>query len=124
MVKDDLVFIIDDDLILNEVHRILFNKVYPDITLKTFTTAKEAIQAIDNKEIPGTIFLDLHMPRERDTVFLDAHKSRHLTSDIYLLSSMVYFNDPQLLSNYPAIRDFISKPLLKHKIESVFNHFA
>ena len=124
MVKDDLVFIIDDDLILNEVHRILFNKVYPDITLKTFTTAQEAIQAIDNNEIPSTVFLDLHMPRERDTAFLDAHKSRNLTSDIYLLSSMVYFNDPQLLSTYPAIRDFINKPLLKHKIEAVFNHYV
>ena len=124
MVKEDLVFIIDDDLILNEVHKILFNKLYPDISLKTFTSATEAIQAIDNKEIPSTIFLDLHMPGERDTYFLDAHKTRNLTSDIYLLSSMAYFNDPELLSTYPAIQDFISKPLLEHKIKSVFNHYV
>ena len=124
MVKEDMVFIIDDDLVINEIHTLLLNKIYPDILVKTYTSATQAIQAIDEQELPGTIFLDLHMPGEGETFFLDAHKSRHLTSDIYLMSSMPYLDNPQLLSTYPAVRDFISKPLLEHKIRSAFNHYA
>jgi response regulator of citrate/malate metabolism len=124
MVKEDMVFIIDDDLIINEIHALLINKVYPDILVKTFTSSIAAIEAIDNQELPDTIFLDLHMPEEDETFFLDAHKSRHLTSDVFLMSSMHYLDSPQLLPSYPAIVDFISKPLLEHKLRSVFNHYA
>ena len=124
MVKEDMVFIIDDDLIINEIHSLLINKIYPDILVKTFTSSVEAIEAIDNQELPGTIFLDLHIPDESESIFLDAHKSRHLTSDIFLMSSMPYLRNQQLLSSYPSIRDFISKPLLEHKIRSAFNHYA
>ena len=124
MIKEDKVFIIDDDLIINEIHSLLLNKLYPDIIVRTFTTSIAAIEAIDNQELPGTIFLDLHMPEESDSFFLDAHKSRNLTSDIYLMSSMTYLHNPQLISSYPSIRDFISKPLLEHKIKSAFSHYA
>lgn len=124
MVKDELVFIIDDDLILNEIHTLLLNKAYPNILIKSFTRANEAIQAIDNQEIPGTIFLDLHIPGESETLFLEAHKTRNLTSSIYLISSVSYLDDPQLLSTYPAIRDFISKPLLEHKFKPAFKRYA
>ena len=124
MVKEDKVFIIDDDLIINEIHSLLLNKLYPDIIVRTFTSSIEAIEAIDNQELPSTIFLDLHMPEESDSFFLDAHKSRGLTSDIYLMSSMTYLHNPQLLSSYPSIKDFISKPLLEHKIRSAFSHYA
>ena len=124
MVEKDLVFIIDDDVILNEVHEILLSKLYPDILVKSFTSAKGAIQAIERQILPDTIFLDLHIPGERDTFFLDEHKARSLNSDIYLMSSMTYIETPQLLITYPAIRDFISKPLLDHKIKAVFNHYV
>ena len=124
MVKEDVVFIVDDDLILNEIHTMLLNKLYPNILIKTFTSASEAIQAIDDHDVPDTIFLDLHMPAERKNFFLEAHKDRGLSSDIYLMSSVAYIDDPSLLSAYPAIQDFISKPLLDHKIKSVFNHYA
>ena len=117
-------FIIDDDIILNEVHELLLSKLYPDITVETFTSAKDAIQAIDKQILPETVFLDLHIPGEKDTFFLDEHKARSLNSDIYLMSAMTYIESPQLLIAYPAIRDFISKPLLDHKIKSVFNHYV
>lgn len=124
MVKKDLVFIIDDDVILNEVHALLLSKLYPEIIVETFTTASEAIEAIDKQKLPDTVFLDLHIPGERDTYFLDEHKTRSLTSDIYLMSALTYMNNPELLTTYPAIIEFISKPLLDHKIKHVFNHYA
>ena len=124
MVKEDLVFIIDDDLIQNEIHTLLLNKIYPDVLVRTYTSAREAIEAIEDQEEPAIIFLDLHMPGVSETFFLEAHKNRSLTSDIFLISSMAYIDDPRILTRYPAIKDFISKPLLEHKIKSIFNHYA
>ena len=121
MEKEDLVFIIDDDLIQNEIHALLLNKLYPNILVKTFTSATEAIQAIDNQVLPGIIFLDLHIPGEDETIFLKAHKKRGLSSEIYLLSSLDFIDEQGLFSAYPAIKDFICKPLLDHKINSIFN---
>ena len=122
MVKEELVFIIDDDLMQNEIHTLLLNKVYPNILVKTFTSASDAVQAIDNQELPGVIFLDLHIPGEDETIFLKAHKNRGLSSEIYLLSSIDFIDEQGLFSTFPAIKDFICKPLLDHKIKSIFNY--
>jgi FixJ family two-component response regulator len=124
MVKEDLVFIIDDDLVQNEIHTMLLNKIYPNILVKTYTDATRALQDLNSFGQPGTIFLDLHMPGQDVAIFLEAHKSRGLTGEIYLMSSLVYFNDARMMSEYPAIREFISKPLLEYKLKSVFNHYA
>lgn len=124
MVKDDLVFIIDDDLMLNEIHSMLFNKIYPDLLVKTFTTYAEALIAMENQELPGTIFLDLHIPQEHETTFLEEHRNRGFTSDIYLMSSTDFIDELGLISTYPAIVDFIRKPLLEDKIKPAFNHYA
>ena len=124
MIADELVYIIDDDLIQNEIHTLLFQKLYPDVTLRTFTSANEALQAIDAHEKPSIIFLDLHVPGEDETFFLDEHKNRAMDSEVYLMSSMSYIQDQSLMKIYPAVKDFISKPLLEHKLKPVLNHYA
>lgn len=121
MVKEKLVFIIDDDLMQNEIHVLLLNKIYPNIYVKTFTTAVEALQAIDNQEMPETIFLDLHIPGEKETNFLNEHYKRGLAGEIYLMSAMNFIDEQGLYSMYPAIKGFICKPLLDHKIKFIFN---
>jgi response regulator of citrate/malate metabolism len=124
MVKENLVFIIDDDLMQNEIHVLLLRKMYPNVFVKTFVTAVEALQAIDNQEMPETIFLDLHIPGENETFFLKEHYERSLTSKIYLMSSMDFIDEQGLFSTFPAINDFICKPLLDHKIKSIFNQYV
>lgn len=121
---EKLVFIVDDDIVQNEIHSILLKKVDPGTIVKSFVTAQKAIDAIDSGHMPDVIFLDLHIPGESETRFLEEHKSRDLDGDIYLMSSMAYFNDPKLMTNYPAIKDFITKPLLDHKLRSVLKHHA
>lgn len=124
MIKEELVFIIDDDLIQNEIHALLLGKIYPGVKVRTFSSATVALKAIDANSLPIVIFLDIHMPGESDTFFLDAHKDRGLASEIYLISSLAYYDNPQLFATYPAVKDFISKPLHEHKIKAVFNEYA
>lgn len=124
MISEELVYLIDDDLIQNEIHAILLSKIYPGIRIKTFTRAVQAVHALDNDEIPTHVFLDLHMPGESETLFLDAHINRKLSSDVYLMSSVPYLEDNSLITTYPAVKGFIGKPLLEHKIKHVFKQFA
>lgn len=124
MKNNVLVFIIDDDLIHNEVHELIFKKSFPEINVRTFTNCKDALKAIDQLDIPDIIFLDMVMPEEQETVFLDEHKRRRLAADIYLMSSTPYLTDQSLITNYPAVKDFVAKPLLENKIRPLINHFA
>jgi len=124
MMKYGLVFIIDDDLMQNEIHTILLQKIYPGINIKTFKGSNEAIEAIDLQELPDIIFLDLHLPGEDNSIFLDAHEKRNLSSDIYLMSALAFINDQSLSKQYSAVKEFISKPLLEHKIKHIFKQFA
>ena len=121
---DRLVFIIDDDLLQNEIHSILLRKIDECSEVCSFTSSKEAIEAIDNGQIPDIVFLDLHIPGEEERSFLKAHKLRSLSSDIFLMSSLIYLDDTSLISEFSSVKDFISKPLLAHKLKYVLSQCA
>lgn len=112
-------FIIDDDIMQNEILSILLKKVDPEAIIHSFTSSDSAFEAIDTGIIPDIILLDLHIPGESETHFLEGHKSRNCSGNIYLMSSAAYLDQPELKSDYPAVRDFISKPLLDHKLKVI-----
>ena len=124
MIEDKIIFIIDDDIVQNEIHSLLLNKLYPDATIHSFTTSKEAIKALDNGISPAVIFLDLNIPGEEKFGFLTYHKDRNHPSEIYLISAVGYIDDQRLIANYPAVKDFISKPLLAHKLRNILKECA
>jgi len=124
MINNNLVFIIDDDLLQNEIHELLLYKSFPDIEIKSFSRASEALSYIDKNGAPQIIFLDIHIPGEDETMFLDNFKKRGLDSEIYLMSSIPYLDNKSFYADYPAIKDFISKPLLDNKVRPLFNHYA
>ena len=117
-------FIVDDDTMQNEIHSILVQKVNPEARVIKFTSGEAALKAIEEGLVPDIVFLDLHIPGESITVFLEGHKSGHCSADIYLMSSAAFLNQPELQIKFPAIKDFISKPLLDYKLRSVLGSFA
>ncbi len=114
-------FIIDDDQIQNEIHSLLIEKSFPQVKVRTFTRCQEAIEAFAQGHAPDIIFLDLHMQGENIKLILDEHKTCQLPGHIYIMSSLPYMDDLSILHNYPAVKDFINKPLLKHKLSAVFD---
>jgi len=120
MKNNNLVFIIDDDVIQNEIHELLITKSFPEKEVKTFTNSKDALAAIENHQFPAVVFLDLHMPGESGVYFLDEYNKRCLTCDVYLMSSMAFLENRKIIDNYTQVKDFISKPLLDHKLKQVF----
>ncbi len=120
MKNNSLVFIIDDDIIQNEIHELLIKKSFPEKEVHTFNNSEDALAAIDNQLTPAIIFLDLHLPGESKTFFLDEYNKRQLKCDVYLMSSMAYLEDSSILTKYSQLKDFISKPLLEQKLKAVF----
>jgi len=117
-------FIIDDDLLQNEIQTILLKKVDPQAIVYSFTSSLAALAVIDKGSIPDLIFLDLHIPGEETADFLEIHRERNCPADIYLMSSVAYMDDPHLFDEYPAIKDFISKPLLDYKLRAILSQFV
>ena len=124
MIDNNLVFIIDDDLLQNEIHELILLKSIPDIEVMTFPNGNEALRYLIKNAAPQIIFLDIHIPGEDETTFLKELKNRGLESEIYLISSMPYLDNPSLYSEYPAIKDFMSKPLLGNKVKHLLRHYA
>jgi hypothetical protein len=60
------------------------------------------------------------MPGESGVYFLDEYNKRCLTCDVYLMSSMAFLENRKIIDGYPQVKDFISKPLLDHKLKQVF----
>ena len=117
-------FIIDDDILQNQIHSLLLKKVDPNAEIRSFQTCKTAIAEIKQGVNPEIIFLDLNIPGEGVADFLDYHLLASLSGDIYLISSAAYMDNPEIMTRYPAIKGFISKPLLDYKIKSILGDAA
>lgn len=124
MIDNILVFIIDDDLVQNEIHELILVKSVPGIEVKSFTNSAKALNYLEKGVLPDLIFLDIHIPGESETAFLEKFKSKGLESDIFLMSSMPFLENQSLYNEFPAVKDFITKPLLENKIKHLFNHYA
>jgi response regulator of citrate/malate metabolism len=117
-------FIIDDDNLQNEIHSILLKKIDPELKIVSFISCKAALLELKQNQSPEIIFLDLHIPGEGITNFLDEIQKTDFAGDIYLMSSAAYLEDPGLISKYPSIKDFIAKPLLDYKLRSILGIYA
>lgn len=77
----------------------------------------------DADKLPQLIFLDINMPVMDGWDFLnefekfdEIHTSK---MHVYMVSSSVYSEDINRSKKYPSIKVFISKPLVKEKIEEI-----
>ncbi|WP_287059311.1 response regulator, partial [Algoriphagus sp.] len=67
------------------------------------------------------LFLDLNMPEMTGWDFLDNFDSQKNEAEIYILSSSVDERDINKASKYQVVKDYLSKPLIKKYIKSIFN---
>lgn len=122
--SDPVIFIVDDDQILNDIHSIIIKKLYPSIQVHTFTQISEAINSLHSYKVPEILFLDLHIPGDDIARLLDVQKSLNLSFAVHLISSLAYLYDRSLLEKYPSIKGFIPKPLEKEKLKLIINEYA
>lgn len=123
------VFCIDDDNINHYISQKYINSLLVSPQIETFINCEDAIHElikIDNvDDLPDYIFLDINMPVMNGWDFLDVFDRLRIDPlgkiKIYILSSSVFAHDIDKSRMYPAVKEFISKPLSQDKLKQVFN---
>ncbi|PZX54088.1 response regulator [Algoriphagus chordae] len=115
------IVLIDDDPISTFVtEKLISRNVKEPCQFYKYQSAKVALQEI--KAIrPNYLFLDLNMPGMTGWDFLDSLSSDQNEAKIYILSSSVDERDIVKASRYSMVKDYLSKPLIKKYIQSIFN---
>jgi CheY-like chemotaxis protein len=115
------IVLIDDDPISTFVTEKLISKnVKEPCQFYKYQSAKAALNEI-YKIKPNYLFLDLNMPEMTGWDFLDTFDTEQNEAQIYILSSSVDERDINKASKYQVVKDYLSKPLIKKYIKSIFN---
>ena len=115
------IVLIDDDPISTFVTEKLISKnvTHPHIIYK-YLSASEALMEVHQIN-PTILFLDLNMPEMTGWDFLEKFTPSSIIPDIYILSSSVDERDIAKASSYSLVKRYLSKPLIKKYIQTIFN---
>ncbi len=115
------IVLIDDDPISTFVTEKLISKnVKEPCRFYKYQSAKLALEEIHGIR-PNYLFLDLNMPEMNGWDFLDRFKPENQDAQIYILSSSVDERDITKASQYQVVKEYLSKPLIKKYIKTIFN---
>ncbi len=111
--------IVDDDAIALMLSERLIRIAGFAEKSKSFDSAIKALKWMadnfnDKVVLPDIIFVDLHMPQMDGFTFLEKIKevfNQGNAPDVFVLSSTVYADDRQKLSQYSFVKKVIMKPL-------------
>jgi CheY-like chemotaxis protein len=121
LTKRALILLIDDDTIIDFLHRKLLNKagiLAPIITLYNGKTALDELSKLNthlNENDTVLALLDVNMPVLDGWGFLEELKALHpslkFNLDLFMLSSSNNPDDIIKSKNYPYVIDYLNKPL-------------
>lgn len=115
------IVLIDDDPISTFVtEKLISRNVKEPCKFYKYQSARAALQEIYSIR-PNYLFLDLNMPEMTGWDFLDSFNSDQNEAQIYILSSSVDERDISKASGYSVVKDYLSKPLIKKYIKSIFS---
>ena len=122
--------LIDDDDVIQFVHKNMLAKAHPDAHVTAVFSGAEALAFLEGcseEEWPEMVFLDINMPMQTGFEFLDAMKETHpdlhaklaAQSRLFLLTSSVNPKDVAAADARGIIEQILSKPLNVKAIESL-----
>ena len=121
------VLLIDDDIMINLIHRKIIGSFFRDSEIAVFNNGKEALNYLkDNENVNFLIFLDLNMPIMDGWVFLKEINQHFNTNfiQVVVVSSSIDKVDREIAMSYNFVLEYISKPLQKEYLLSVQNQLV
>lgn len=109
--------LIDDDPIINLVHKKVIKKSDLEAEVTDFISGKKALDYLKNSNDTekNIILLDINMPEMNGFEFLDAllkHKSINCEQfNIFILTSSLNNKDKEQATQYPILKGYLEKPL-------------
>jgi CheY-like chemotaxis protein len=115
------IVLIDDDPISTFVTEKLISKnIKVPFEIFIYDNAIKALKEISLIN-PNYLFLDLNMPEMTGWDFLEEYHPSNNNPEVYILSSSVDERDIDKASNYTLVKKYLSKPLVKKYIKTIFN---
>jgi CheY-like chemotaxis protein len=124
--KKNTIILIDDDDIQHYIVKTTLNKIEPTINLIAFLSASKALEYlknIDHEQLPIFILLDLNMHIMDGWEFLNTYKNFESKADVMIVTSSIDQNDIIQSKKYQEVKQFISKPLNKTKLQTLINSY-
>lgn len=132
MKKKRQYLLVDDDATSNLICELNIKKIEPQAAVRAFNDPGEALSCIKEYCLPDEdsiciLFLDVNMPTMTGWEFLEAFRKVcpeiQNKFRIYVLTSSIEdFSKEKKL--YPCVAGFLSKPLLRGKLEEILEEIA
>ncbi|MAU71376.1 MAG: response regulator [Pseudozobellia sp.] len=133
MAKINTTCIIDDDPIFVYSTKRIMKEVDFSDEIMVFNNGQDAIDGLsdmveNNLKLPPVIFLDLNMPIMNGWEFLDdfvqiPNPNREQVV-IYIISSSIDPRDLERIKNYPAVNNYILKPVVREDLHTVLEQIS
>lgn len=132
MKKKRRYLLVDDDATSNLICELNIKKIEPQATVRAFNDPEEALSCMKEYCLPDEdsfciLFLNINMPTMTGWEFLDAFNEVcpdiQKKFKIYVLTSSIEdFSEEKEV--YPCVAGFLSKPLLRGKLEKIIEEIA
>lgn len=129
MEKIKLMYLVDDDIIFTKIAKFNIDKYEFIEELKAFENGQLALDNLKNlfksdALFPDFILLDLNMPVIDGWEFLDEFCKLDLPKKIpvFISTSSINPEDIERAKQYDVVREFITKPLNKEKLDIIYNN--
>jgi response regulator of citrate/malate metabolism len=122
MKKNSMIWLIDDDALVNKMNSITISKTIVDSEIQIFDRAQKALDVLSFSDIrPQLVFLDINMPEMTGFEFLEFITTQNYDLNVIMLSSSIDPDDRSKALEYKVVSDYIKKPLLKKKLLELFD---
>src|SRR5688572_20683944 len=112
------VVFIDDDDIAHYLIKTLIKLHRPDLSLTSYLSALEALNAIERDAFEGAvILLDINMPKMNGWEFLQAIEKINYNIPIYILTSSEDAKDLVRVKEFKNVLGYFTKPLTPEQLK-------
>ena len=125
------IFLIDDDPVFVYLTKKIICSINGGCDIREFADGELAIDRLkqifdDSKELPDIIFVDLSMPVMDGWEFLNEYAKLwprfSKPIELFIVSSSISPQEVERSKTYPAVSDFLIKPVAKGKIAEILSH--